>query len=106
MSDINRIAEFLLANRFQQQVVDAVSGRFGVLGRERELRRLLGLLNTDERLIRPVTEPTIAPILFDWQFSQQLALQDRVELRRQKWIVRQRELELYAARKLHQWMGH
>ena len=92
---------------FAQQVVDALSGNSsgqnGVLGSERQLRRLLGLLNTDGRLIRPVTEPTLAPVLFDWNQSQQQMLGNRVELRRQKWTIRQKELELYAARKLNRW---
>lgn len=93
--------------QFAQRVVDALTGRAtgqdGVLGAERNLRRLMGLLNTDGRMIRPITEPTIAPVLFDWDQSQDMALTNRVEIRRQKWTVRQRELELYAARKLNQW---
>ncbi len=92
---------------FEQQVIDALSGnasgQTGVLGSERQLRRLLGLLNNDGRLIRPITDPTIAPIRFAWEDAQQQALHDRVELRRQKWIVRQRELELCAARQLNKW---
>ncbi len=93
--------------QFAQQAINALSGgplgRDGVLGSERQLRRLLGLLNNDGRLIRPITDPTIAPVRFDWDSSQQKALVQRVELRRQKWFVRQRELELYAARKLNKW---
>jgi outer membrane protein TolC len=92
--------------QFAQNVVNAfsgINGQGGVLGAERQLRRLMCLLNTDGRLIRPVTEPTIAPVLFDWEQSEEMALQNRVELRRQKWIVRQRELELFAARKLNRW---
>ncbi len=92
---------------FSQLVVDSLtgnkSGQTGVLGSERNLRRLMGLLNTDGRMIRPITEPTIAPILFDWEQSEQLALSNRVEIRKQKWVVRQRELEVFAARKLNQW---
>ncbi len=92
---------------YEQQLDDALSGnasgQTGVLGAERQLRRLLGLVNNDGRLIRPSTEPTIAPVLFDWEQSQEQALIQRVELRRQKWILRQRELELYAARKLNKW---
>ncbi len=67
------------------------------------MRRLIGLVNTDGRLIRPSTEPTIAPILFDWEQAQEQALAQRVEIRRQKWFLRQKELELYAARKLNKW---
>jgi outer membrane protein TolC len=93
--------------QFEQQVTDALSGAgqgsLGVLGAERQMRRLLGLVNNDGRLIRPSTEPTIAPVLFDWEQAQDFALANRVELRRQKWVLRQRELELFAARKLNKW---
>ena len=93
--------------QFDLLVLDAVAGnafgQSGLLGSERQLRRLLGLLNTDGRLIRPITEPTIAPVRFNWDEAQQRMLVERVELRRQKWVVRQRELELFAARKLNKW---
>ena len=93
--------------QFEQQVIDALSGnqlgQTGVLGAERQLRRLLGMVNNDGALIRPTSEPTIAPIRFDWDQSQELALMNRVELRRQKWIIRQRELELCAAKMLNKW---
>ncbi len=51
----------------------------------------------------PITEPDTAPIVFDWQDSQVQALGRRVELRQQKWTIRQRELELIAARQLKKW---
>jgi outer membrane protein TolC len=93
--------------QFEQQVVNALGGtgvgQRGVLGAERELRRLLGLINNDGTLIRPSTDPTIAPVIFDWEQAQEMALCQRTELRRQKWIIRQRELELLAARKLNKW---
>ncbi len=91
---------------FAQAAINALSGTTptsGVLGAERELRRLIGLVNHDGQLIRPATEPTIAPVLFDWDQAQEQALAQRVELRRQKWLLRQRELELFAARKLNRW---
>ena len=94
---------------FEQQVIDALSGnasgQTGILGAERQLRRLLGLANTDGRVLRPVTEPTIAPIRFDWNDAQQKMLCDRVEIRRQKWNVRQRQLELLAAKQLNLWQA-
>lgn len=93
--------------RFQDQAQNALAGVTngppGVLGAERNLRRLTGLLASDGRLIRPISEPATAPVLFDWQQSQQLALQRRAELRRQKWAVKQRELELLAANALNKW---
>ncbi len=92
---------------FQQQVDDALSGRLqgslGVLGAERNLRRIMGLLNNDGRMIRPTTDPTIAPVTLDWDASQEICLRDRVEVRRQKWTVKQRELELFAACQLNRW---
>jgi outer membrane protein TolC len=80
-----------------------LSGQPGVLGAERNLRRLLGIGSSDGRLIRPATEPVLAPVVFDWDQSQTTALQQRVELRRQKWAISQRELELLAAKQLNKW---
>jgi outer membrane protein TolC len=92
---------------FQSQVQDALTGVLngqpGVLGAERNLRRLLGLNTSDGRVIRPISEPAVAPIAFDWDQSQVQAIGRRVEIRRQKWTVRQRELELVAAKALNQW---
>lgn len=92
---------------FQAQAQDAltgvVNGQPGVLGAERNLRRLMGQLASDGRLIKPISEPAIAPVVFDWQATQMQALDRRSELRRQKWVVKQRELELCAAKALNQW---
>ncbi len=79
------------------------NGQPGVLGADRNLRRLLGLPVQNGDIIRPITEPDTAPIVFDWQDSQIQALGRRVELRQQKWAIRQRELELIAARQLKKW---
>jgi outer membrane protein TolC len=67
------------------------------------LRRLLGLCPVDGRLIRPTSPPAIAPIVLDWDQSQSEAMDARVEIRRQKWFIKQRELELMASRNLNQW---
>ncbi|MBX3418868.1 MAG: TolC family protein [Pirellulaceae bacterium] len=96
---------------FEAQVQNSLVGfaggiglpQAGVLGSERNLRRLLGLPVNDGKLLRPSTEPTVAPVVFDWNYAQQQTLERRVELRRQKWIVKQRELELLAARQLNIW---
>jgi len=88
----------------QAAVENALSGRggtLGVLGAERELRSLLGLPATDGRLIRPSTPPLRTDIRFDWEESLGYALVRRGELRRQRWTVKQRELELTAARNFH-----
>ena len=92
---------------FENQVINALSGtavgQLGLIGAERNLRRLLGLAVNDGRIIRPSTDPVTTPIVFDWDDSQHQALGRRVELRRQKWIIRQRELELIAAKELNRW---
>ncbi len=69
----------------------------GVYRTERQLRKLMGLPVNDGRLIRPASDPTVARIVFDWPTVVHEALSRRVELRRQKWIVKRRELELRAS---------
>jgi outer membrane protein TolC len=65
---------------------------------ERRLRLLLGFPISDGRLLRPGDEPTQAPIACDWFFSSAEAINSREEIRRQKWIVKQKEMELIANR--------
>ncbi|MFV2065432.1 MAG: TolC family protein [Pirellulales bacterium] len=65
---------------------------------EDRLRYTMGLAVADGRLIRPSDEPTTAQITFDWQQIHTEALARRVEIRKQKWSVKKRELELIAAR--------
>ena len=92
---------------FQAQAQNALAGlangQTGVLGAERNLRRLMGLPTSDGKLIRPISEPTVAPVSYDWDSAQMNALSRRVEIRRQKWTIRQRELELCAAKALNRW---
>ncbi|MCA9152551.1 MAG: TolC family protein, partial [Planctomycetales bacterium] len=94
--------------QFQTQVADALSGvgtdtstspaRVGVYTLERQLRLLIGIDVNDGRLIRPADEPTKAEIVFDWDQAVDQAMFRRVELRRQQWSIKQREMELLAAR--------
>jgi outer membrane protein TolC len=70
----------------------------GLYAAERQLRFILGLPATDDRLIRPSEDPALAHVAFDWRDSLDQALCRRVELRRQKWVIKQRELQLVAAR--------
>ena len=70
----------------------------GVYSAERRLRLLLGLRINDGRLLRPTTEPTIARVLFDWNEVLVEALRRRPELRRQKWKIKGRQMELIAAK--------
>jgi len=85
----------------QAAVENALSGNErtpGILYVEGQLRMLLGLPASDGRLIRPSTDPVRVDVQFDWQESLDHALVRRVELRRQRWNVKRRELELIAAR--------
>jgi outer membrane protein TolC len=67
---------------------------------ENRLRYMMGISASDGRLIRPSDEPTTARIAFDWQQSLVEALSRSAELRKQKWVIKQRELELVAAKNL------
>ncbi len=60
----------------------------------------MGLAATDGRLIRPIDEPTDAKVLFDWCEVHGEGLVRSVELRQQKWLVKQKELELMASKNL------
>jgi len=65
---------------------------------ENRLRYMMGLASTDGRLIRPHDELTLAEVDFDWYETHAEALARNVNLRRQKWRIKQRELELIAAK--------
>jgi outer membrane protein TolC len=67
---------------------------------ENRLRFMMGISASDGRLIRPSDEPTTARIAFDWQQALVEALSRSAELRRQKWAIKQKELELTAAKNL------
>jgi len=103
--------------RFQEEVQTALSGELldgtrvgngtgggifrptgGVLVAERRLRVLMGITPTDGRLIRPSDEPIMAKVDFDWEQSAADSAVRRAELRRQKWNIRRRELELIASK--------
>ena len=85
-------AQFFL---FKTQVETAQTNLFRV---ESRLRYLMGLAATDGRLIRPSDEPTVAPVKFDWATIHTESLVRREEVRRQKWTIKRRELELIAAK--------
>ncbi len=70
----------------------------GVQLAERRLRLLMGLPATGNQLLRPADEPTMTPIVFDWSSLTVEALFRREELRRQRWLLKSRELELVASR--------
>ena len=89
--------------------------RLGVYGMERILREKLGLTATDGRLIRPIDEPSIARVEFDWYESVAQMLYLSPELRRDKFGIKQSELELITAKNqilpevnlslLYRWVG-
>src|SRR5262249_14502403 len=82
---------------FRSQVETALTELYRT---ENRLRYLMGISMSDGRLIRPADEPTTARVAFDWSGIHCEALTRRVEVRKQKWFVKQRELELIAARNL------
>jgi len=97
--------------RLEAEVQDALVGRpqektntnifrgtGGVYASERRLRRVIGLPAADGQLLRPTDEPTLARNVFSWEEALSESLGRRVELRRQKWQVKRRELELIASR--------
>jgi len=97
---------------FRSQVESALTNLFRV---ENRLRYLMGLSSSDGRLIRPIDEPVNAQIDFDWSEIHSEALARQAELRKQKWIIKRRELELIAAKNsllprldaggTYRWMG-
>jgi outer membrane protein TolC len=74
------------------------NGTGGVFAVERQLRNLLGLPTSDGRLLMPSDEPSTVDVRFDWHDSLASSLTRRVELRRQQWTIKRRELELVAAK--------
>ena len=89
---------------FESFVQDALNGAptggpsVGIYRGERRLRRLMGLPSNDGRLIRPADEASPARVEFVWEDALSEALTRRVELRRQRWQIKRRDLELIAAR--------
>jgi len=75
----------------------ALSGPTGLYAREEQLRLMLGLPPNDGQILRPTVEPILAEVLFEWNDLLDEAVYRRVELRKQKWIVKRRELELTAS---------
>lgn len=73
-------------------------GTTGVQVAERRLRFLLGVPINDGRMIVPATAPCPATVVFDWRELTAEALSRRAELRRQRLLVKRRELELAASR--------
>ena len=103
--------------RFEAAIIESLEGRLiegtqsnsgtsggsfrrtvGVRIAERRLRYLMGMPITDGTLIRPSEQPIKAALAFDWEQTVNSALANRPEVRRQQWFLKQKELELTAAR--------
>lgn len=84
---------------FRSQVQQALNDLYRA---ENRLRYMMGISVSDGRLIRPADEPTTAEVTFDWYAIHSEALARAPELREQKWRIKERELELIAARNLMQ----
>jgi outer membrane protein TolC len=76
-------------------------GEQGIYGLELQLRRICGLPANDGRIIRPSDEPTVAHFVANWDTSLASAFALREELRKQRWIIRNIELQLRAAKNLN-----
>ncbi|MEO1996809.1 MAG: TolC family protein, partial [Planctomycetaceae bacterium] len=103
--------------RLQEEVQNALSGRLlegthtnngssggtfrataGVQVAERRLRYLIGMPINDGQLLRPADHPIAQKLNIVWESAVADALSRRVELRRQRWLVKRREMELAASR--------
>ena len=83
---------------FDVAVRDNLSGPNGLYAAEQRLRYLMGLPPTDGELLKPTSQPMDGEVVFDWDSALSDALTRRVEIRRQKWNIKRRELEMLAAR--------
>lgn len=83
---------------FEVQVKESLTGSNGLYAVEQRLRYLLGMAPNDGTLLKPTSDPMEGAIVYDWNGAMSDALCYRVEIRRQKWTVKRRELEMIAAR--------
>lgn len=103
--------------RFEAQVLEAMTGREvdgtrtnngssggtfrateGVHTAERRLRLLMNLPINDDRMLRPVHDPILVQIIFDWPQIVGEAIQLRPELRKQDLQLKRGHLELIASK--------
>lgn len=84
--------------QFAAQLNEALAGTQGIYASEQRLRYMIGFQATDGRLIKPSDDPLQAEVMFDWQSALNDAINRRVEVRRQEWNIKRRELEIIAAR--------
>ncbi|TWT39363.1 TolC family protein [Blastopirellula retiformator] len=101
--------------RFESEVINSLHGRLtprtqtnygssggtfvqtgGVRVSERRLRVIMAVDINGPQLLRPSDDPPVAKVKFDWDAIALEAVARRPELRRQKWVIKQKELELLA----------
>ncbi len=81
--------------QFESQLRQSLNG---TLQAEADLRRLLGLPQSDGTMLKPTDQPSTAQTVFDWNVIATDAVSHRVEIRQQSKRIEQRELFLLAAR--------
>ena len=105
--------------RFAVEVEEAIHGRLnegtrtnngsssgtfrrtgGVRTAERRFRLITGMPLNGSRLVLPVDIPNDAESVFNWQAIRENAFTRRAEIRRQRWRLKRRELELLASKNL------
>ena len=105
--------------RFAVEVEEAIHGRLnegtrtnngsssgtfrrtgGVRTAERRFRLITGMPLNEGHLVLPVDVPNDAESVFNWQSIRENALTRRTEIRRQRWRLKRRELELLASKNL------
>ena len=105
--------------RFSVEVEEAIHGRLnegtrtnngsssgtfrrtgGVRTAERRFRLITGMPLNESRLVLPVDIPNDAESVFNWQEIRENAFKRRAEIRRQRWRLKRRELELLASKNL------
>lgn len=89
--------------QFEERMYSALNGNAqagitGIYQAEADLRRLIGMPQSDERLVWPQDEPSPVETVYDWDSLSNNAVVSRVEVRQQSRRVRQRELELLASK--------
>ena len=90
-------------HQFKAQLDAAIAGggngnEPGLFACEQNLRLLIGWASDDCRLIRPTDNPAVGFVEFNWDAARRETLCRNIDLRQQKWAIKQRELELVSAK--------
>lgn len=81
-----------------QRILDALEG---IYTNETQLRLLMNYPGEDERTIRPIDVPVLSDVQLEWGRALSDALNRRPELRRQKQVLKNAQLQLEAAENLN-----